>query len=106
MFITPEQSGKGDNMKLPVNYNELSPRNRKQVREEYVKLQKGLCAYCGKPLNEEPTELMKAKTVTPKLYPPHFFNNPVHLHHDHETGMTIGAVHCYCNAVLWEYEGE
>jgi hypothetical protein len=30
----------------------------------------------------------------------------VHLHHSHETGMTIGAVHARCNAVLWQYHGE
>lgn len=31
---------------------------------------------------------------------------PVHLHHDHKTGLTIGAVHAKCNAVLWQYYGE
>lgn len=23
---------------------------------------------------------------------------------DHKTGMTEGAVHNYCNAVMWQYE--
>ena len=35
-----------------------------------------------------------------------FFKWPVHLHHCHDTGMTTGAVHCYCNAVLWQYPGK
>jgi len=30
----------------------------------------------------------------------------MHLHHNHETDMTEGAVHAYCNAVLWQYEGK
>jgi hypothetical protein len=28
------------------------------------------------------------------------------LHHCHQTGLTIGAVHAKCNAVLWQYHGE
>jgi hypothetical protein len=31
--------------------------------------------------------------------------SPIHLQHDHDTGLTEGAVHAYCNAVLWQYEG-
>lgn len=34
-------------MELPVNYNELSVSERRAVREEYVRLQNGLCAYYG-----------------------------------------------------------
>ena len=41
-----------------------------------------------------------------ELFPKNFFDHPIHLHHDHETGMTIGAVHAQCNAVLWQYHGE
>ncbi|AGI61771.1 hypothetical protein VCO139_0016 [Vibrio phage VCO139] len=41
-----------------------------------------------------------------KLFPKNMFQYPIHLHHDHNTGMTIGAVHARCNAVLWEYYGE
>jgi hypothetical protein len=40
------------------------------------------------------------------LFPDGFLRYPIHLHHNHETGMTIGAVHSRCNAVLWQYEGE
>jgi hypothetical protein len=31
--------------------------------------------------------------------------HPVHLQHSHVTGLTEGAVHAFCNAVLWQYEG-
>jgi hypothetical protein len=44
--------------------------------------------------------------INEKIFPPNFFKYPVHLHHDHNTGMTIGAVHAYCNAVLFQYHGE
>jgi hypothetical protein len=47
-----------------------------------------------------------SKKINVDLFPPNFFKWPVHLHHDHRTGMTIGAVHCRCNAVLWQYHGE
>jgi hypothetical protein len=30
----------------------------------------------------------------------------IHLQHCHKTNMTEGAVHAYCNAVLWQYEGK
>jgi hypothetical protein len=40
------------------------------------------------------------------LFPELFLKYPVHLHHSHVTGLTIGAVHAYCNAVLWVYHDE
>ena len=93
-------------MKLPVNYNELHYTERSKVREEYAKLQAGLCHYCGAPLNGPPKDKVALKKVTKSLFPKGFFKWPVHLHHDHVTGMTQGAVHSHCNAVLWEYEGK
>lgn len=90
-------------MELPVKYDEIHHTKRWKVREEYIKLQNGLCYHCHQPLNEEPE---RTKRITERLYPPSFFNHPVHLHHSHDTGLTLGAVHCYCNAVLWEYHNE
>ena len=87
----------------PVNYKKLTWQERKKVREDYVKFQNGLCHHCGKPLDEAPDWTRK---INEKLFPPSFFNYPVHLHHSHLTNMTIGAVHAYCNAVLWQYHGE
>ena len=68
--------------------------------------QDGKCYYCGAPLDGPPAMKVKKMKVTKSLYPTGFFRWPVHLHHSHVTGMTIGAVHNYCNAVLWEHEGE
>lgn len=90
-------------MRLPVNYNKLDWRERKSVREKYIEDQDGKCHFCNRLLSEEPE---KDYSITKPSFPPNFFKYPIHLHHDHETGMTIRAVHCYCNAVLWEYFGE
>lgn len=93
-------------MKLPVNYNNIHWTERKKVREEYVRLQKGLCSHCGMPLSGKPLRDIRELPVDKGLFPPNFFKWPVHLHHNHDTGMTIGAVHARCNAVLWQYHGE
>ena len=93
-------------MELPVNYDALHHTKRRKVREEYVRRQEGLCYYCNEPLSGKPAKDVAGKKVTKSLFPENFFKWPVHLHHNHVTGMTIGAVHCYCNAVLWEYDGE
>lgn len=92
-------------MILPVNYNNLSSHKRKEVREEYEMVQNGLCAYCEASLASPPPEHITSKTIKWEYFPPHFLKYPVHLQHNHDTGMTEGAVHAYCNAVLWQYEG-
>lgn len=91
-------------MKLPVDYTNLTIDEKKYVREEYIKQQNGLCMYCKSPLTEDPPKWIMEKKITPRLYPKGFFQHPIHLQHCHVTGMTEGAVHNYCNAVLWEYE--
>jgi hypothetical protein len=93
-------------MKLPCKYTPLTFVERRNVRGEYIKQQKGLCWYCQGKLDEEPPEKILKYKVTPRLYPKGFFDNPIHLHHDHVTDMTLGAVHAYCNAVLWKYYGQ
>lgn len=91
---------------LPVLYDSVSPSKRREIREEYVRRQNGLCSYCGCSLNGKAARRVRSKPLIKSLFPPNFFAHPVHLHHDHETGLTIGAVHSYCNAVLWQYENE
>jgi hypothetical protein len=93
-------------MKLPQDYTALSPAERRAVRMEYVKMQGGNCYHCGEALSGHASRNVTAKKVNLSLFPPSFFAWPVHLHHCHKTGMTIGAVHNYCNAVLWQYHGE
>lgn len=93
-------------MNLPAKYDELTPKQRREVREEYFRLQKGKCCHCGASLLGKAHPDILSKTINVSLFPPNFFNYPVHLHHSHDTGLTIGAVHCDCNAVLWQYHGE
>lgn len=93
-------------MKLPVNYNTITPRERRKVRLQYMSLQGGKCYHCGNKLFENPSNEINKKVIDYSLFPITMFDYPVHLHHDHKTGMTIGAVHCRCNAVLWQYHGE
>lgn len=93
-------------MNLPVKYKDLNPKEKKLVREKYVELQGGKCYHCGQPLDKNPCSSVRCLKVDKTLFPPGFFRWPVHLHHSHETGLTLGAVHCYCNAVLWQYHGE
>ena len=89
-------------IKLPTDYTRLEWWERAEVREQYVEDQKGLCAFCEKPLEELP---IQDKKIDWTLFPPNFLKYPIHLQHDHNTGMTEGAVHAYCNAVLWQYHG-
>ena len=92
-------------MNLPVDYTELDWRARRRVREQYRELQNEKCFYCGEDLNESPPSSIMGKKVNWSLFPDNFLKYPVHLQHDHTTGMTEGAVHSYCNAVMWQYEG-
>ena len=93
-------------MHLPINYKKSNYNERRMAREEYAKMQNGLCWYCGQSLLGEPDGSILSKSVDKNLFPDNFFEWPVHLHHSHKTGLTIGTVHCYCNAVLWQYCAE
>ncbi len=93
-------------MSLPALYRHLAVGEKRDVRNKYVALQKGLCWYCSCPLAEPAAEIVRHRWINKRLFPKGFFDYPVHLHHDHETGYTVGAVHNICNAVLWQYEGK
>lgn len=93
-------------MKLPVKYNEIPIQERRKVRNEYARLQGGACYFCKQPLDGPPSEEVANKYIKKHLFPRSFFLWPIHLHHSHKDGMTIGAVHNHCNAVLWQYFGE
>lgn len=93
-------------MKLPINYVKANRWIRKEAREQYVKDQDGKCYHCKYLLNIKAPSIITNIPLTIHLFPKDFFNWPIHLHHNHNTGMTIGAVHNYCNAILWEYHQE
>jgi len=94
------------NIKLPTNYNDLKQYQRKQVREEYTKKQDNKCVFCKGELSTTPPKIIETTPINKLLFPKGFFDYPVHLHHDHESGLTVGVVHNKCNAILWQYYGE
>ena len=90
----------------PINYNDIDQMERRAIRAQYVAAQGGLCHYCKASLQDGPRPDVASKPINWKRFPANFLRYPVHLHHNHDTGMTIGAVHARCNAVLWQYHGE
>ena len=93
------------NFTLPVDYTQLTPSVRRAVREQYIEQQGGKCFHCLEPLSGTPPKRILSKSIDWRRFPPNFLAHPVHLQHDHDTGMTEGAAHAYCNAVLWVYYG-
>lgn len=91
--------------KLPVDYDKLHWTEKKEVREQYIDEQNNMCFYCFERLDQKAPERILEKKVDWDLFPEGFLLYPVHLQHNHYTGMTEGAVHNYCNAVMWQYEG-
>lgn len=93
-------------MQLPTDYTKLGWAMRSEVRKEYIKRQNGKCLYCGESLFKEPPKRITNKKINWSLFPRNFLKYPIHLQHNHQTNMTEGAVHSYCNAVMWQYENK
>lgn len=90
---------------LPVVYDELEWWQKKEVRNQYIKEQNNKCFLCNNSLDREPPKHIRDLEIDWDLFPENFLKYPVHLQHDHQTGLTEGAIHSYCNAVLWQYYG-
>lgn len=96
-------------MRLPINYDTSDIATRRAARQEYVRLQKGKCYHCHGDLHRHPPKWLTDTPINWRLFPggkEGFLRYPHHLHHSHDTGLTIGTVHAYCNAVLWQHHGE
>ena len=91
---------------LPVDYTKLHWTERREVREQYIEEQGRKCHYCGGSLDEKAPKGVTEKEIFWELFPNNFLKYPIHLQHNHKTGMTEGAVHNYCNAVMWQYHGK
>lgn len=96
----------GVSIKLPTDYKSLHWKDKINVREGYIRLQKGKCLYCGENLSKTAPKHITEKEINWSYFPKNFLKYPIHLQHDHNTGLTEGAVHNYCNAVMWQYEGK
>lgn len=90
---------------LPVEYSKIPSWERRLVREQYVAEQDHDCYWCNHSLLEDPPKEITDKGINLKLFPPNFLSHPIHLQHNHDTDLTEGAVHAYCNAVMWQYHG-
>jgi hypothetical protein len=97
------RTNNGTSWDLPQRYSELTQPERAQVRQQYIRKQNGLCYHCHLPLDRD---TIHTHIINWNRFPDGFRNNPVHLHHDHKTDLTLGAVHAYCNAKLWQWHGE
>tara|TARA_R110000796_G_scaffold126793_10_gene241845 strand:+ start:1337 stop:1627 length:291 start_codon:yes stop_codon:yes gene_type:complete len=93
------------NIILPQPYSKLAQWQRKEVREQYIEEQDNKCWYCKCDIYKDAPQNVLDKPINLDLFPPFFLKNPIHLQHNHESDMTEGAVHAYCNAVLWQYHG-
>lgn len=92
-------------IELPTKYDRLNATTRKVVREKYIQIQDNKCWYCDRDLDGNPPQEILDKPINLKLFPKGFLNHPKHIQHDHNTGLTEGVVHAYCNGVLWQYYG-
>ena len=86
-----------------IYYSKLSRIERRQVREECIVKQGGKCLYCHVDLQSVPPKKITDKKINWSLFPANFLQYPIHLQHNHNTDVVEGAVHAYCNAVMWQY---
>ena len=92
-------------MNLPTDYTKLNAKQKAEVRQQYMELQDHKCYYCNEPLDKPAPQRIRQYALNLRLFPPGFLKHPVHLQHNHNTNMTEGAVHAYCNGYMWQYKG-
>lgn len=102
-----QMAAQQDRLTIPAKYDDLTWYERRLVREEYIVRQGGACYHCKHTLSEDtPDDIKRQFPLDPRYWGPDFLKHPIHLHHDHQTGYTIGSTHAYCNAILAQYYGE
>ena len=93
---------------FPQRYRDLNTNQRRKLRDEYVEHFRGRCLYCGLKLDGKPSRIVRDSVdeIEWDDLPggkEGFLSNPIHLHHDHGTGLTLGPVHALCNAHSWHF---
>lgn len=103
---------------LPMPYDELRRNWRKKrfVRDAYRAFQDDACCICGgllAPYGDAPKKTRENLEILEAVIGKGEAINlsklqrwPTHLHHNHETGLTVGAAHGACNIWLWISEGK
>lgn len=92
--------------KLPINYSELTWQEKKEVRQQYITEQNNKCLFCKENIFESVPDRILKKKIDWSFFPDNFLKYPIHLQHNHKTDKTEGAVHAYCNAVMWQYHNK
>lgn len=87
-------------------YSKMTPNDRRNLREQMARAQGDECWYCTAPLYMTPPVHIGNYKYNKRSFPPNMLKYPVHLHHDHETDICLGAVHAKCNVYMWEVEGK
>jgi len=87
----------------PITLRHEGSQARAKQRNKLMKAQGNKCEFCGTLLRRPPAKAVRDLPINAALFPPGFFKNPIHLHHDHSTNQILGVVHAKCNAVLWQY---
>jgi len=95
-----------------VKYASLSAQQKADKRREYAVHQEGRCL-CGNPLiGPARQDILDFLGNAPDGYLDRcfpggwkaFIANPIHLDHDHATGLTRAVLHAECNAYEWLLE--
>ena len=93
---------------IPQRYRDLNGNQRRKLRDEYVEHFRGRCLYCGRQLDDKPSSVVRqaADAIEWNNMPggkEGFLSNPIHLHHDQITGLTLAPIDALCNAHSWEF---
>jgi len=93
---------------FPQRYRDLNTNQRRKLRDEYVEHFRGRCLYCGLKLDGLPSRIVRdsADEIEWDDLPggkEGFLSNPIHLHHDQVTGLTLAPIHALCNAHSWHF---
>ncbi len=89
--------------KLPTDYTKLKWYERREVRQLYILKQKGKCFFCKEDLLQPAPKKITDKKIDWSYFPENFLKYPIRLQHCRKSRFTEGAVHNYCNAVMWQY---
>lgn len=86
-------------LELPTKYSSLSGERLAVVKEAYICLQRERCWLCGGNLYELPNHVVDNPNLIGLCSSQLAEQHPLHLHHNHDTGLTLGVAHAECNII-------